>query len=89
MFGNDNPKFGGHLKDYDTCLCKLTLTASIKFFLPLTIIIISDVLVTNLITKLYKSCLVAMSFQTMLAGMKFSIRPFKINFMPRRQLTVH
>ncbi len=38
-----------------------------------TIVIIPDVLVTNLITKLYKSCLVAMASQTMLAGMKFSI----------------
>ncbi len=40
---------------------------------PVTIVIIPDVLVTNLITKLYKACLVAMASQTMLAGMKFSI----------------
>ncbi len=43
----------------------------IEFFLPGTIVII-PVLVTNLITKLYQSCLVAMASQTMLAGMKFS-----------------
>ncbi len=42
---------------------------SIEFFLPVTIVIIPDVLVT----KLYKPCLVAMASQTMLAGMKFSI----------------
>ncbi len=46
---------------------------TIEFFLPVTIVIIPDVLVTNLITKLYKSCLIVMTFQTMLAGMNFSI----------------
>ncbi len=45
---------------------------TIEFFLPVTIAIIPDVLVTNLITKLYQSCLVAMASQTMVAGMKFS-----------------
>ena len=47
--------------------------AKIEFYLPVTIVIIPDVLVTNLITKLYKSCLVVMASQTMLAGMKYSI----------------
>ncbi len=46
---------------------------SIEFYLPVTIVIIPDVLVTNLITKLSKSCLVVMTCQTMLAGMKVSI----------------
>ena len=46
---------------------------AIEFCLPVTIVIIPEVLVTNLITKLYQSCLVAMTSQTMLAGMKFSI----------------
>ncbi len=41
--------------------------------IPVTIVIIPDVLVINLITKLYQSCLVVMASQTMLAGMKFSI----------------
>ncbi len=45
----------------------------IEFFLPVTIVIIPDVLVTNRITKLYQSCLVVMASQTMLARMKFSI----------------
>ncbi len=45
----------------------------IEFFLPVTIVIIPDVMVTNAITKLYQSCLVVMASQTMLAGMKFSI----------------
>ena len=46
---------------------------AIEFFLLVTIVIIPDVLVTNLITKLYLSCLVVMACQTMLAGMKFFI----------------
>ncbi len=46
---------------------------SIELFLLVTIVIIPDVLVTNLITKLYSSCLVAMASHTMLAGMQFSI----------------
>ena len=45
---------------------------TIEFFLPVTIVIIPDVLVTN-ITKLYQSCLVVMTCQTMLAGMKLSM----------------
>ena len=49
------------------------LPFSIEFLLPVTIVIIPDVLVTNLITKLYQSCLVAMASQTMQAGMTFSI----------------
>ncbi len=47
--------------------------STIEFYLPVTIVIIPDVLVTNLITKLSKPCLVVMTFQTMLAGMKVSI----------------
>ncbi len=43
------------------------------FYLNVTIVIIPDVFVTNLITKLSKPCLVVMACQTMLAGMKFSI----------------
>ncbi len=46
---------------------------TIKFFLPVAIVIIPDVLVTNLITKLYESRLAAIASHTMLAGMKFSI----------------
>ncbi len=46
---------------------------TIEFFLAVTIVIIPDVLVTNLITKLSQSCLVTMASQIMLAGMKFSI----------------
>ncbi len=46
---------------------------AIEFYLPVTVVIIPDVLVTNLITKLYQSCLVAMACKTILAGMKFSI----------------
>ncbi len=34
---------------------------------------IPDVLVTNIITKLYESCLVVMASQTILTGMKFTI----------------
>ena len=45
----------------------------IEFYLPITIVVIPDVLVTNLITKLSKSCLVVMTCQTMLAGMKVSV----------------
>ncbi len=48
-------------------------SVSIEFELLVTIVIIPDVLVTHLIAKLYKSCLIAMASQTMLAGMKFSI----------------
>ncbi len=40
---------------------------------PVTIVIILAVLVTNLITKLCKLCLVVMACWTMLAGMKVSI----------------
>ncbi len=49
------------------------LSTAIEFYLPVTIVIIPDMLVTNLITKLYQSCLDAMASQTMLAGMKFFI----------------
>ena len=38
-----------------------------------SIVITPDELVKNIITKLYKSCLVVMAYQTMLAEMKFSI----------------
>ena len=48
-------------------------STAIEFYLPVTIVIIPDVLVTNPITMLYKSCLLAMASQTMLAGMEFSI----------------
>ncbi len=41
--------------------------------LPVTIVIVPDVLATNLIKKLYQSCLFVMACLTMLAGMKFSI----------------
>ncbi len=42
---------------------------SVKFFLFVTIVIISDVQLTNL----YYSCLVVMPYQTMPGGMKLSI----------------
>ncbi len=45
----------------------------IEFYFPVTIAIIPDMLVTNLITKLSKSCLVVMACQTILAGMKVFI----------------
>ena len=46
---------------------------TIEFYLPVTIVIIPDVLVANLITKLSKPCLLVMTCQTMLTGMKVSI----------------
>ncbi len=45
----------------------------IKFFLPVTIAVIPDVLVTNLITQIYLTCLVVMTCQTTFAGVKSSI----------------
>ena len=48
-------------------------SSAIKFFLPVIIVIIPNVLVTNLITELYEPRLVVNASQTMLAGMKFSI----------------
>ncbi len=45
----------------------------IEFYLPVTIGIITDVLVTNIITNLCKTCLAVMVSVTMLAGMKVSI----------------
>ena len=46
---------------------------TIEFFFPVTIVIIPDVFVTNLITKCCEACLIVMAFQTMLAGMMFHI----------------
>ncbi len=54
-------------------LGSLSLRVMIKFLLHVSIVIIPDVLMTNPITKLYQSCLVAMESQTILAGMMFSI----------------
>ncbi len=48
-------------------------SSAIKFFLPVIIVIIPNVLVTNLITELYEPRLVVNASQTMLAGMKFSM----------------
>ncbi len=56
--------------------------SAVKFPLPVTIAIIPDVLVTNLITKLYQSCLVVMTSQTMQAGMKFSITGTQNSHVP-------
>ncbi len=52
---------------------------SIKFILPVTSVIIRDVLVTNLITKLCYSCLVATACWIMLARMKSSITETRIS----------
>ncbi len=45
----------------------LVSNCTIEFYLPVIIVIIPDMLVTNLITKLSKPCLVVMICQTMLA----------------------
>ncbi len=60
---------------------------AIEFYLPVTIVIIPDVLVTNLITKLSKPCLVVMINQTMLAGMKVSITGTQNSHDPSKKLT--
>ncbi len=60
------------------------LDQTIEFYLPVTIVIIPDVLVTNLITKLYQSCLLVMTCQTMLAGMKFSINGTQNSHVPHQ-----
>ena len=46
---------------------------AIEFYIPITIVIIPDVLVANLITKLSKPCLIVMTCHTILAGMKVTI----------------
>ncbi len=62
-----------YAQDFFLGHCSQSACDMIKFYLPVTIVIIPDMLVTNIITNLPKSCLVVMTYQTMLAGMKVPI----------------
>ena len=61
-------------------------THTIEFCLPVTIVIIPDMLVTILITKLSIPCLDVMTCQTRLAGMKVSITGTQNSHVLQKQM---
>ncbi len=60
-------------KMYALASNKILNGITVELFFPVTIVVIPDKMVTNLITNLYWLCLVAMLFHITLPGMKFSI----------------
>ena len=74
QFWNTSKKGNGHLCIYNFYFpTSWHHSLTIEFYLPVTFVVIPDMLVINLTTKPSEPCLVVMTWQTMVAEMKVSI----------------